>query len=160
MQWKEKKMQIDKELMMIGVDFKTKGEVLESMGARLHGLGYVTDDFIENVLDREENFPTGLPTSPCAVAIPHTDTDKVLESKIALAILKEPVSFSNMGDASLEVDVKIVFMLAIEAPGEQVTTLQNLIEMVQDEGTVSKLAAVQSVDECSRVLGDFKAQKN
>src|SRR5699024_9634505 len=105
-------------------------------------------------------FPTGLPTSPCAVAIPHTDTDKVLESKIALAILKEPVSFSNMGDASIEVDVKIVFMLAIEAPGEQVTTLQNLKETVQDEGNVSTLATIQSVDEWNRVLEDFTAQKN
>ncbi|WP_017549993.1 PTS sugar transporter subunit IIA [Salinicoccus carnicancri] len=153
-------MQIDEELMMIDIDFQTKEEVLEAMGTRLYELGYVADDFIENVLDREENFPTGLPTSPYAVAIPHTDTDKVIEPGIALATLKEPVPFSSMGNAELEVGVKIVFMLAVDAPGEQVTTLQNLIEMVQDERVVSKLATVRSIDECNKVLDDFKEQKN
>lgn len=153
-------MEIDKELMMIGVEFGTKEGVLKAMGTLLHEKGYVTDDFIENVLEREENFPTGLPTVPYAIAIPHTDTDKVISPKIAFATLKEPVSFSAMGNSDSQIDVKIIFMLALNAPEKQLTTLQNLIEMVQDEQVVTKLGAVQSIDECSEILTDFEKRKN
>lgn len=153
-------MEIDKELMMIGVEFGTKEEALKAMGTRLYEKGCVTDDFIENILDREEDFPTGLPTVPYAIAIPHTDTDKVIESKIALATLKTPVSFSAMGNSSSQIDVKIIFMLALNTPEKQLKTLQNLIEMVQNEQVVKKLGFVQNIEECNKVLADFEELKN
>lgn len=153
-------MEIDKELMMIGVEFETKEEVLKAMGTQLYEEGYVTGDFIENVLDREEKFPTGLPTVPHAIAIPHTDTDKVIKSKIAFATLKKPVSFSNMGNSDDQVDVKIIFMLALNEPGKQLTTLQNLIEMVQNEQIVANLESAKNIDECAKILADFEARKN
>ena len=50
------------------------------------------------------------------VAIPHTDAMYVLRETEGIMTLKEPVRFTQMGSDDTPVDVKVVFMLAIENP--------------------------------------------
>lgn len=149
-------MKTDKELIMIGLELDTKEEVLKAMGNRLREAGYVTDDFVASVLEREYIYPTGLPTLPYAIAIPHTDTDKVIESRIAFATLKDSVTFSVMGNSDTEIDVKIIFMLALNNPNKQLKTLQNLTNVFQNEEMVDKLGNVQSIEECERLFSAFE----
>ena len=137
---------------MIDQEAKSKYDIIAEMGQRLFEGGYVTSDFVESVLEREKQFPTGLPTLPYGVAIPHTDTDKVVESKIAFATLKEPVSFTVMGSSGIEIGVKIVFMLALKDAESQLSTLQKLIELVQDKESLTRLNGVKSARQLNAIF--------
>lgn len=148
-------MEIDKDLIMVGLHVETKEEALEKMGRQLFEQGYVTEEFIPSVLKREQEYPTGLPTLPYAIAIPHTDSDKVIEPKIAIATLKETVPFSVMGNSNMEVDVKIIFMLALDSPDKQLETLKKLTGIFQNKEAVEKFGNVQNVKECEKLLQSF-----
>src|SRR5690606_25252813 len=90
-------VKLDKELALINIDAASKEEVLELLGNKLLDKGFVKEGIVASVLQREASYPTGLPTQPHGVAIPHTDGDMVNESKIAFASLKNPVGFTAMG---------------------------------------------------------------
>ena len=49
-------------------------EIFKFLNENLINLGYVKDSFLEGLVDREKNYPTGLKTSVCGIAIPHTDS--------------------------------------------------------------------------------------
>lgn len=145
-------MKIEKDLIKLGLNFSQKEEVLKFIANLLSKKKYVKDDFIVSVIERESTFPTGLPTRPYAVAIPHTDSDKVIESKVAFATLKEPVVFSSMGDSDTEVYVKMIFMLAINDSNEQLQVLQNVMSVIQNEKLLNKLAKSQKATEVLDIL--------
>ncbi|WP_170875311.1 PTS sugar transporter subunit IIA [Virgibacillus pantothenticus] len=145
-------MKIEDELIMLDLEVNTKEEALAMIGEKLYKLGFVTKDYVEGVLEREGKYPTGLPTVPYGVAIPHTDPDKVIEAKIAFATLKNPVTFSAMGSHSTEVEVKMVFMLALNNPNDQLEMLQKLTAIFQDEKIVSQLGNIKSIKDFHQLV--------
>ena len=106
------------------------------MGDLLYKNGFVKDTFIEAVLDREIIFPTGLQTKTVGVAIPHTDSEHVEKSTVAIATLASPVIFMGMGYPDLEIPVSIVIMLAISDPKKVVDTLTKVISILENETTI------------------------
>lgn len=147
-------MRVEKELAIIELEANSKEEALRLLGGRLIEQGYVKEDFIESLLEREKNYPTGLPTEPFGVAIPHTDGDRVHKSTVAFASLKNPVKFLMMGTDDKLVDVKLIFMLALKSPDDQLEMLQKLVELIQDPEMVSKLVQVKSADELNGLVED------
>ncbi|MFD1449061.1 PTS sugar transporter subunit IIA [Oceanobacillus profundus] len=145
-------MKLKERLIMVELETDTKEEAITMLGNQLYECGYVKDDFVESVLKREKEFPTGLATSPFGVAIPHTDGDKVIESQVAFASLKEPVKFHAMGSLNEEIDVKLIFMLALNDPMEQLEMLQKLTGMFQDEEMVSRLGKIQDTNEFNELI--------
>src|SRR5690625_1564613 len=101
-------MIIDEKLVLFDIEVESKEDVIETLGTKLRKNGYVTDEFVKGAVAREQTYPTGLPTSPYGIAIPHTDADKVIEGQIAFANTKNPVAFQSMSDSSVTVDVNIV----------------------------------------------------
>ncbi|MRH41529.1 PTS sugar transporter subunit IIA [Aquibacillus halophilus] len=145
-------MIIDDELILINLVAETRDRALSVLGNRLFEEGYVTADFVRSVMEREKVYPTGLPTSPYGLAIPHTDSDKVIKPKIAIATLKDPVKFLSMSNLEEEVDVKIIFMLALKDPLEQLEVLQKLTGIFQDSDAVTRIANVESSEEFYQLL--------
>src|SRR5699024_10862301 len=121
------------------VDKDENVEVLEFMANELVDKGYVKPSFLEGVLEREKNYPTGLDTGDIKVAIPHTDSEHVLKSCISVAVLKETVVFKDMGDPNGKVDVDIVFMLAIAEPKNQVPILTKLMSIFSDKELLNNI---------------------
>ncbi|MBP1948393.1 PTS sugar transporter subunit IIA [Virgibacillus litoralis] len=147
-------MKLDKELVMIDLDSESKEEALTLLGNQLFDKGFVKENFVESIIERERTFPTGLPTAPFGVAIPHADSDKVNEPQIAFASLKKPVKFSVMGNSDEKIDVRVIFMLALKDPDDQLEMLQKLIGLFQDQETVTKLANIKSTDTLNELIGD------
>lgn len=145
-------MKIDEELVEIDLEADSKEEVLKALGYRLAKKGSVKEGYITSVLQREESFPTGLPTEPFGVAIPHTDGDLVNESEVAFALLKNPVKFSAMGSGDQLIDVKMVFMLALKTPESQLDMLQKLVSLFQNAETVRQLAKVKDADQLNALI--------
>lgn len=146
-------MELEKELMMIDLEADSKEQVLTVLGSQLMKSGFVKDGFIDSILKREENYPTGLPTEPFGVAIPHTDADMVNDSTIAFASLKQPVQFSMMGNNDVPVNVKLVFMLALKNPDDQLEMLQKLVELFQDPDVLTKLAETKDANTVNELVG-------
>lgn len=80
-------------------------------------------DFADHVLKREATYPTGLPTEPPCVAIPHTDHKYVRHNAIAVGILPEPVEFADMGGDPDPVHVRVIFLLALSESNKQLNAL-------------------------------------
>ncbi|POT55506.1 PTS suar transporter subunit IIA [Citrobacter amalonaticus] len=142
---------------MQGVDFKKEyiqqlpaglgiDEIIRQLAQPLINDELVVGDFAEHVLKREENFPTGLPTEPIGVAIPHTDHKHVRRNAIALGILPEPVLFADMGGEPEPVPVRIIFLLALSESNKQLNALGWIMEMIQDSTFMESLLNMKTAD--------------
>lgn len=118
-----------KELILRDVDASTDEEIIKIMADAMFNHGYVKEDFKENILKREKEYPTGLNTGEIKVAIPHTDPQYVKKSAIGIAVLNQPVIFKDMGEPDQKIPANIVFMLAVTEPSKQVPLLTKLMSI-------------------------------
>lgn len=137
-------MYFDKKVIFFNLDVKDREEALAKISEHMLKEQLVSSNFLENVLERERVYPTGLSVNGIGIAIPHTDSEYVKKSQLGFALLKQPIVFHEMGTLDKEVDVKLIFMLALKEAHEQLNMLQHLIEMFQNESVISKLLTVES----------------
>lgn len=146
---------INADIIMLNLENVDKTKVLTVMANRLIDKGYVKESYLPAVLNREEEYPTGLPTNGVGVAIPHADTKHVLKPGIAVATLKDPVKFNVMGNPEQEIDVKLLFMLAIKEPEVQVNILKKLVSIFQAKELLIKLISINCEKELVDILNSL-----
>ncbi|HLR34755.1 MAG TPA: PTS sugar transporter subunit IIA [Tissierellales bacterium] len=139
------------DLIFMNIKGKDRNDVLSILATELYDRGYVKDTYKDAIIQREKNNPTGLPTMGVKVALPHTDTIHVNEPAIALGILEEPVIFEDMGSGE-ELEVEIVFMLAVKNPSAQVKVLKKLIDLFQDSEFLISLKNSENKSEAYRLI--------
>lgn len=127
------KIDLDKRLFFRNCKFKSSEEAETFLAQQLKNYGYVKEGYKEAILKREKNYPTGLPSSSPAIAIPHADAELVNKTTIAVATLVEPVTFKDMGATDKDLPVRIIIMLVLSEPHSQVQMLQKIVSIVQDE---------------------------
>ncbi|MBE0067566.1 PTS sugar transporter subunit IIA [Thermoanaerobacterium thermosaccharolyticum] len=135
----ELKELLDEDLIFFDVEANNWKEIFKYLSDFLLKKGYVKDSFYNALIEREMKFPTGLPTEGIKVAIPHADPVHVIKNGIAIALLKKPVLFREMGKFEGEVECDIVFMLAIKNPDEQIKVLQNFMNIFMDSKLLMKI---------------------
>lgn len=145
-------MWFDKQLIFVGLEINSREEVLTFLGSQLEDGGYVTNNFTESVIEREKAFPTGLPTIPYGIAIPHTDGDKVMQSKVVFATLRQPVRFRQMGNAAKEIEVSLVSMMALKTAHDHTSMLQKMMEIFQNESLVYQLKQMKKEESIVKLL--------
>jgi len=124
----------------VGVEASDAQDAIGKLSALRVETRNVTAEFAEDVWIREQTFPTGLPTQPLAVAIPHADPDHVNGSAVCVGVLKSPVSFAQMGtDGSTLLEVHIIFLLAIKEKEKQVDMVQQLVTLIQSPSLLQGL---------------------
>lgn len=117
--------------------------------------GYVTPGYVDDVIERELQWATGLPTEPLGVAIPHAlKPDNVLHAQIAVCRLREPVPFHQSGGTPGEDDVpcQIIFVLALKDPQAQLSLLQSLMVVISDEELLCELRDAATVEEFNDIF--------
>ncbi|WP_219914658.1 PTS sugar transporter subunit IIA [Thalassobacillus sp. CUG 92003] len=124
---------IAESLIMQNMKAESKEDVLNQMAQNLYDQGFVKKSYIQAVIDREHIHATGLPTKGPSVAIPHTDKEHVHRKTLSLGILEQPVDFGVMGEAEATTPVEVVFMLAMDSEDSQLSLLQELMAIFQDE---------------------------
>lgn len=145
-------MYFDQHLCLFNVKALNKEEILTKMANMLFSHGIVKEDFLEGILQREQQYPTGLLVNSTGFALPHTDSSKVNQSQICFASLEEPITFSGMTDENEKIPVKFIFMLAMKQPHEQIENLQNLIGLFQNEEDIKLLEKCHSINEFISIL--------
>ncbi len=134
----------DETLVLRNIEGENSADILNFMAKNLYNKGFVKASYAEAVIEREKKFATGLPTGGYGVAIPHTDIEHVNQSAISVGILKEQVEFGIMGEETEKTPVKLVFMLAMHDSHSQLSMLQSLMGIFQDEEVLTYLATEES----------------
>jgi PTS system galactitol-specific IIA component len=132
------------ELVAVGLDESSSKGAIRILGELLLKSGYVTGPYIDAVIEREKEFPTGLPTKPFGVAIPHADCEHVAKTGIAVGLLRKPVEFGVMGTVEETVGVNVIFLMAIREPEGQIKWLQGLAQFLHNQDALIELIAMDN----------------
>jgi PTS system galactitol-specific IIA component len=139
-------MILTKDLIQLGLDVQDRQGALTVLTEKLRARGLIREGFLDSLLAREAAYPTGLRTA-IPTALYHTDAQFVVQSALAVGVLRHPVAFREMGTPEDEVMVEIVFLLAIDDPEMQVATLQRLVLLMKDR------AALETIRDASDAAG-------
>lgn len=154
------KVVIHEDLVELGLSVATKEEAIKILANRLSAFDCVYDDYYDNIIAREKNYPTGLP-SVIPVAVCHTEAKYVKQSAIAVATLTQPLSFREMGSPDRFIQAEIIFLIAISDPNDQVPWLKKMarvfkskemLEQIKNSGTKQEI-----VDLLQQVFADSLA---
>jgi len=145
-------MLLRKELVNVGIEASSQKDLLLKLANQFLAEGLVKPSFLQAILDREAVYPTGLPATAFDIAIPHCAASNVNETSMAVATLKHPVEFQQMGSVEITLHPQVVFMLAIQDPDKQLETLQKIMGVIQDKKLLEDIRAAKTVDELYGLL--------
>jgi PTS system galactitol-specific IIA component len=143
---------LDESIILLDVEGETKEEVLKIMADQLVRKGLVKKSFVHAVIQRENQFATGLPTAGVSVAIPHTDKEHVKGKAMSIAVLKKPVDFGVMGEDHQTVPVKIVFMLVMDEADSQLILLQKLTKIFGKKEILEEIVRAEDKTTIKKVM--------
>lgn len=128
---------------LIGLDFQEKNQLnlFQSVGKILLEKGYVTETYLESLIERERQFPTGLQTRYLNIALPHTDPEVINHPFIFVVRNSQQITMLQMGDNS-ETPCRHFLFLGIEDPKSQVGLLAKLMDLFSKEDFVSHFAQI------------------
>lgn len=149
--------QLNEELIFPKLDVADSKEVFEKVGGKFIKEGFCKDSYVQALINRESEFPTGIDVDGFGVAIPHTDVSHVNKAGIAIATLEHPVKFIQMGTDDEEVEAKVVFMLAVDDPKKHLELLQNILAVLQDKEVLNKLS---NADKCNEIINIVKEKES
>ncbi len=141
-------------LIVTGMEAESKEDVFRQLGGILTKEGYTKDSYADALIAREKEYPTGLAVSGYGVAIPHTDAGHVNKTAVAIAVLKKPVTFIQMGTDDEEVNVRLVFMLSIAEPNAHIDGLQKILAVIQDASVLEQLVNAADAQEIMKRINE------
>ena len=146
---------ISPEIVLLDLEAETDMEAIDKLASHLHAKGIVKESYIPAVKQREVDFCTGLAFEAMGVALPHTDSIHVNQQAIAIGILKKPVTFHHMGMPDVDVEVELMFMLAIQKPDAQIAFLGKMMEVFQLDGCLEQVKHAATAEEAANVFRGF-----
>lgn len=118
------------ELCFVGVDVADGEEALRMMATATVERGFAHESIVEAVVARERTYPTGLPL-PTPVAIPHADAEHTIRPALAGLVPTRPLTFGELGGQDRTIEARLVLMLLVTDPQEQVGLLGRLITVLR-----------------------------
>ncbi len=126
-------------------------ELLTHVCQKLEANGIVTSGYLEELMEREIEFPTGIVTKYMNIAIPHTNSKKVLDTLIVVSKLEHPIMWGNMEDLESKIPVQIVFNLILKEESKHMEVLQQIIALIQSE-VMQQIQQATSTEEIVKLL--------
>ncbi|MEB8123810.1 PTS sugar transporter subunit IIA [Staphylococcus succinus] len=145
-------LKIDASNIILNLEARTSDAALSELAELMYSNGYVKASYKDAVIAREKSFATGLPTVYCSVAIPHTDIEHVEAKSIGVAVLKDTVPFVIMGEVKETTDVKLIFMLAMDKEDAQLSLLQKLMGIFQNDQLLKTIVNAKTRNEIAQVI--------
>lgn len=127
-------------------------KVLKKISLTLEEKGYINSSFYDAVLEREETFPTGLEFANYNIAIPHTDPKHVKTDKIILIKPANFVKFKDMATGSKDLNVKVILLLLVSKPENQIKVLSNIIKQFSCEDFYNNILNSNNTEEIYKTI--------
>lgn len=126
----------------------TQQQVFEDVYLDLLKKDLVTPDFLNNLLARENKYPTGLSLAPIDaslpnIAIPHTESEFVKATRIVPIKLQAPLLFHNMINLDEELPVSFLFLILNQNGLEQTGLLAEIMDFINGTDRASLLEFFQ-----------------
>lgn len=134
-------------LIFVQESFSTSDEIFRHVYEKALEMGWVRQDFLERIEQREATFPTGLQLETFGAAIPHTDAECILTEFVAVVTNKQPVTFTSMEDINQKVPADIVFILGLNQPHAQLEMLQSLMKLLQDNTILEEVLSASNSEQ-------------
>lgn len=102
------------QLTFLDKHYNNSTDFFSSIFLLLKEKGYVRDSFLDAILAREKAYPTGLPTLPVAIALPHTDPPST--SFVPLSLLRDCHNLSpgrKWGMTTIRSTFNLLFFLVL-----------------------------------------------
>jgi len=151
-------LELEKKNVIIGLEAQDRDDCIRKIVARMAENGYVSLDYADAVIERENKYPTGLPTEGVITAIPHANCGTVHITGMALAVLTHPVGFYNMADSSELLQAEIVCVIANTDANQQLSTLRQLMTCFSEEELLLKIKAAQTAEEIIEILANAEEE--
>ena len=127
---------LDENLIFMNEEAPDYETLLHNLSDKLEEKGYVKEGYADAVIRREQIYPTGLPTNIMKVAVPHAiERDYVLEPRVLVATLKEPVAVCGSND--------------------QLTILQKIVGLFSESDAMAELKQASTTSELYKVLTHY-----
>ncbi len=134
------------ELVFFDFEAADREELFRRLGAVLAEKGYVKETWLDAILEREKNYPTGLQCETIGVALPHVDPQYLLKPYIAIVKPAVPVEFDGMAGSG-RVDAQLVINLGLVAHTEdQVGVLQAFLGVFMDQAATQEILGAADAD--------------
>ena len=101
--------------------------------------------------DREAEFPTGINTGEKRSRNSTYRRKPCKQKRIAIATLKQPVEFVEMGTDDEYVNAQVIFMLAVDEKGH-LELLQAILAVLQDQEVLKKLIKAKDAKEIIEII--------
>lgn len=131
-------MMTNEDLILLHQNFENAQGAISTLSILAKKQGLVDETYLPAILEREENFPTGLEL-PVNIAIPHIDTG-VKRSFVSIATLDKPVTFLNMDLSGDTLETKIIFVFGILNPKDQLEILKRFARSFAQKDKIQALA--------------------
>ncbi|MBR4393479.1 MAG: PTS sugar transporter subunit IIA, partial [Oscillospiraceae bacterium] len=147
-------MLLDKKLVLFHQDCADRDEAIGRLASLFMESGVAKETYLEGLLQREAEFPTGLYEEGmyCGVAMPHTFAEHVNEKQIGFMSLNEPVKWRYMGDISREIEISCVFMLALKDGHDQLEMLKGLMKLFVNNELMERLQKIDTYEELVEIV--------
>ncbi len=132
------------DLILVDKKYEDKNKVIDTLGYSLINHKFVGRQFLLDVYHREILSPTTIENN---IAIPHGEPANVKKQAIAIAILKDPVSWEETKTA------RIVFMLALKEDSGRV--ISQLYGLIRNEEFISRLLKAHTPLEVKKIIMKF-----
>jgi len=142
---------LDGKLTFPQISAASSKEVMKLLGNALIKNSYAKDGIVEDVLSREKKFPTGINTE-VPFAIPHAGPEFTIKKGLAIATLKQPVKFREMGNPERVLDVRIVIMSALTGKEEAGKEFYKIIQRLKENKTAKKLLQCNSSQTVKKIF--------
>lgn len=143
------------ELIDLSAEAASSTELFMRISDILFNKGYVVKEYGQQLQKREHAFPTGLATKTVDVAIPHTDAVFVKEPFIYVLKPKRKIVFHQMGtfpEDKVLVHPELIFILGFSKNDMQLTLLQTLMKIFNDETMMKQLMKAETEKELFDLL--------
>lgn len=144
---------LKEETIFLNLEFESADEILRHLCDVLVDKKLVKPEFTQKILEREEQFPTGIEMDGFGVALPHTEVRYVNEDSLIIATLKSPITFGLMGMEGKGA-MNLIIMPVLSGHERHLEVLSEISLMLSNFELLKKLAEAKTKAEIIALLNE------
>ncbi|MDF2544657.1 MAG: system, galactitol-specific component [Anaerocolumna sp.] len=148
---------LDERLVVLNAEVETAEDCIRLAGNLFYQYDYVQEGYADAVVEREKEYPTGLPGKGISIAIPHTNNTLVNKPAVGVIIPKKPISFLMMGTKDNKLQCEVILPLVVKDSEMQLAMLKKMMKIIQDAELLIKIRDARNKNEILGYLSPLEA---